>query len=249
MTYNPDNPTEHEYDPYEDAMTDPPSFFFGQVTNRAWPIIGTRPAGMEWKGNTTIEDYVEELHGSMAEVKRDPDRFIGTTVEFSLTPVDPTRTIMTRKISAGKREFRQVVRPSIEALGDQVAQIKGLVSGQFNPLAEFADIWVKGEFVPSPDNKAGETWRTWKFLQVYADQAACKQAADEAYNHDADKVPDADAEQSAENATKASLAPFLKALWEEAGHDASVMAEKLTGNDLLGPLFTMESPEVLALIG
>ena len=257
MTYNPDNPTEHEYDPYEDAMTDPPSFFFGQVTNRAWPIIGSRPPGMEWKGNTTIEDYVEELHGPMAEVKRDPDKFIATTVEFSLTPVDPTRKIMTRKMSAGKREFREVVRPSIEALGNHVAEVKNLVPGQFNLLQEFADLWVKGELVPSPDNKAGETWKTWKFLQVYANQAECKQAADEMYNNhnEADKVPD---EQSAEDATKAALVPFLYSLWEQAKRqtektDGTIIAEDvlaglLATNPLLAKVFTMESYEVQTII-
>jgi len=193
----------------------------------------------------------------MAEVKRDPDKFIATTVEFSLTPVDPTRKIMTRKMSAGKREFREVVRPSIEALGNHVAEVKNLVPGQFNLLQEFADLWVKGELVPSPDNKAGETWKTWKFLQVYANQAECKQAADEMYNNhnEADKVPD---EQSAEDATKAALVPFLYSLWEQAKRqtektDGTIIAEDvlaglLATNPLLAKVFTMESYEVQTII-
>jgi hypothetical protein len=249
MTYNPNGEDTH-YDPYEQAMTDPPSYFFGFLQARVWPIIGSKPAGMPWKGNTTFEDYVEELHGSWAEINRDEDRFLSTNVEFSLTPTDPTRKVMTRKVSATdrrKREFRQVVRPSIKALESQVAQVKGFVSGQFNLLEEFTDLWVKGEFVPNPDNKPDEDWKTWKFLQVFKDQAECTAAANEQFNSgdEADEAPD---EQSAEDATKASLAPFLKALWNDAGHDGDVMAEKLAGNELLGKVFTMESPEVQALI-
>lgn len=259
MTYNPNGENTHEYDPYEDAMTDPPSFFFGLVQTRAWPIIGSRPSGMEWKGNTTIEDYVEELHGSMAEVKRDPDRFIGTTVEFSLTPVDPTRTIMTRKISAGKKEFREVVRPSIRTLGDRVAEVKGLTPGQFNLLVEFTDLWVKGEFVPNPDNKPGETWKTWRFLQVYTSQTECTAAANDAFgNHDADEVPAESAEQSAEDAAKAALIPFLYSLWEQAKRqtektDGTIIAEDvlaglLATNPLLAEVFTVDSYEVQTII-
>jgi len=51
-----------------------------------------------------------------------------------------------------------------------------------------------------------------------------------------------------EDAAKASLAPFLKALWAHAGHDATKMAELLPANPLLSEYFTMESPEVQAIM-
>ena len=258
MTFNHDGVDTHVldigpavYDPYEEAMHEAPSRFFGLIKTFAWAIIGERPAGAtDWKG-TKIEDYVEELHGSYDEVKKDPDRFISTNVEFSLTPTDPTRKVMTRKVSATnkkKREFRTVVRPSIEALGDQVAQAKNLVAGQFNLLQEFTDLWVEGEFVPNPDNKPDEDWKTWKFTHVFASQDECAAAADEAYNREADEEPAAEPDNG-QDAAKTALAPFLGALWEQAQHDAAKMGELLSSNPLLSSAFEMDSPEVQEVMG
>ena len=255
MTYNPDNPTEHdEYDPFDDAMADEPSRFFGQVTIEAYQVIFVND-GSGWQ---KPEQYVPELHGDEAEIAKDDGKFLSTQIDFSITPVDPARKIIARTMGAKNRkrpEFQRVVRPSIEALSEAIAQIKGLQAGQFNPLREISGMWVGGEFVPRPSNKEGETWTTLKFTAVYADQAACKQAADEAYNNEADEVPDEPA-QSAEDAAKASLAPFLTPLWEQAKKQANdtinaedVMAGLLKINPLLAEVFTMESPEVQTLIG
>jgi len=244
MTYNPNGEDTHEYDPYDDAMTDEPSRFFGQVTIEAYQVVFIND-GSGWQ---KPEQYVPELHGDEGEIAKDDGKFLSTQIDFSITPVDPTRKIIARTMGAKNRkrpEFQRVVRPSIEALSEQIAAVKGLQAGQFNPLREISGMWTEGEFVPRPSNKEGETWTTLKFTRVFASQQECADAANEAYNHEADEVP----AESDEDAAKASLAPFLKALWEEAGHDAEVMAEKLATNDLLGPLFTMESEEVLALIG
>lgn len=262
MSYNHDGENAHlgeldigppVYDPYEEAMHEPPSFFFGLLKTFAWPVIGSRPPGStEWKGNTTFEDYVEELHGSYDEVRKDPDRFISTNVEFSLTPTDPARKVMTRKMSATnkkKKEFRLVVRPSIEALADRVAEVKNLVPGQFNPLKEFTDIWVAGEFVPNPDNEPDEDWKTWKFLHVYASQEECTAAANEAYNCADDEVQEAAEPDNGQDAAKAALVPFLAPLWEQAGHDTAKMGKLLASNPLLSSAFEMDSPEVQAVMG
>lgn len=242
MTYNPDNPTEH-YDAFDDAMTDEPSRFFGQVTIEAYQVIFIND-GTGWQ---RPEQYIPDLHGDEAEINKSDDKFLSTQIDFSFTPVDPTRKIWTRTMGAKNRkrpEFQRVVRPSIEALAEQIAGAKGLQVGQFNPLRELSGMWVAGEFVPRPSNKEGETWTTLRFTHVFLDQAACKQAADEAYNNEAAEVPD---EQSADP-MRANLVEFLKALWEQVGHDADKLAEELPNNALLKDHFTMESPEVLALI-
>jgi len=164
------------------------------------------------------------------------------------------------------------VRPSIKALGEQVAQVKGLVAGQFSLLEEFTDLWVKGEFVPNPDNKPDEDWKTWKFLRVYANQGECEQAANEQFGN-GNKPDETPVKQSAEDAAKATLIPFLTPLWKQAKTQAAeaqeayncavdggetpdepisaedAMAELLKVNPLLAKAFTMESLEVQTLIG
>jgi len=243
MTYNPNGEDTHEYDPYDDAMTDEPSRFFGQVTIEAYQVVFIND-GSGWQ---KPEQYVPELHGDEGEIAKDDGKFLSTQIDFSITPVDPTRKIIARTMGAKNRkrpEFQRVVRPSIEALSEQIAAVKGLQAGQFNPLREISGMWTEGEFVPRPSNKEGETWTTLKFTCVFAGQQECADAANEAYNREADEVPDEPAQDD-----KASLAPFLTALWNDADRDAEKMAELLSANPLLSPVFTMESEEVLALIG
>jgi len=248
MTFNPDNPNEHEYDAYDDAMTDEPSRFFGCVTIEAYQALFAKDAGGKWQ---KPEQYIPELHGDEAEIAKDDDKFLGTQIDFSITPVDPTRKIISRTVGAKNRrrpEFARVIRPSIEALAAQIAAIKGLQPGQFNPLKELSGMWVEGEFVPRPSNKPGETWTTLKFTCVFASQDECAAAADEAYNRDADDEPAAEPEDNGQDAAKAALVPFLAPLWEQAGHDRDKMAELLGVNPLLSSAFEMDSPEVQEIV-
>ena len=249
MTFNPDNPNEHEYDAYDDAMTDEPSRFFGCVTIEAYQALFAKDAGGKWQ---KPEQYIPELHGDEAEIAKDDDKFLGTQIDFSITPVDPTRKIISRTVGAKNRrrpEFARVIRPSIEALAAQIAAIKNLQPGQFNPLKELSGMWVGGEFVPRPSNKEGETWTTLKFTCVFASQDECAAAADAVYNREADDEPAAEPEDNGQDAAKAALVPFLAPLWEQAGHDQGKMAELLGVNPLLSSAFTMDSPEVQAVMG
>jgi len=248
MTFNPDNPNEHEYDAYDDAMTDEPSRFFGCVTIEAYQALFAKDAGGKWQ---KPEQYIPELHGDEAEIAKDDDKFLGTQIDFSITPVDPTRKIISRTVGAKNRrrpEFARVIRPSIEALAAQIAAIKNLQPGQFNPLKELSGMWVAGEFVPRPSNKPDETWTTLKFTCVFASQQECAAAADEAYNHESDESA-AEPEDNGQDAAKAALVPFLAPLWEQAGHDADKMGELLASNPLLSSAFEMDSPEVQDVMG
>lgn len=248
MTYNPDNPNEH--DAFDDAMTDEPSRFFGQVTVEAYQVLFAKDAGGKWQ---KPEPYLPELHGDEAEIAKDDDKFLSTQIDLSITPVDPTRKIISRTVGAKNRrnpEFQRVIRPSIEALAAKIAELKGLQAGQFNPLRELSGMWVGGEFVPRPSNKEGETWTTLKFTDVYASQDECAAAADEAYSRDSEDEPEAEQKQdNGQDAAKAALVPFLAPLWEQAGHDAAKMGELLANNPLLSSAFEMDSPEVQAVMG
>jgi len=247
MTYNHDGEDTH-YDAYDDAMTDEPSRFFGCVTIEAYQVVFIND-GSGWQ---KPEQYLPELHGDEAEIAKNDDKFLSTQIDFSITPTDAARKIISRTVGAKNRkrpEFARVIRPSIEALAAQIAAIKGLQPGQFNPLKELSGMWVEGEFVPRPSNKPGETWTTLKFTCVFASQDECAAAADEAYNRDADDEPAAEVQDDGQDADKAKMVPFVASLWEQAGKDAAKMAELLADNPLLSTMFTMDSEEVLAVMG
>jgi len=243
MTFNPDDKNEH--DAYDDAMTDEPSRFFGQVTVEAYEACFYQDASGKWKQ----EPYSPELHGTEEELAKVNGKFLTTQVDITITPLDPTRKLITRSMGAKNRkrpEFQRVVRPSIEALAERIASVKGLQVGQFNPLREFTGLWVSGEFVPRPDDPQ---WTTLKFTDVYQDQAECAQAAATYYNREVETgETSAEAEDNGRDAEKAALLPFIPPLWEQSGHDVSKMAEALAKNPLLNMHFTMDSPEVKEIV-
>jgi len=249
MVFNPDNPNEHaEYDPYDDAMTDEPSMFFGKVEIQAYRIvIKDQTGGGDWKPDG---QYAPELHGSEAEIAKAEDKFLATNVNINITPANAGLKMIQRSMGAKNRkrpEFARVVRPSIEALSDEIANIKGLQSGQFNPLKELSGMWVAGEFVPRPSNKEDETWTTLKFTRVFANQDGCV-AAMEAYNNEDYDEP-AEEGDDGHDEDKTAMIPFLPPLWEQAKHDRDKMAALLAENPLLNDAFTIDSPEVVAVMG
>ena len=247
MTYNHDGEDTH-YDAYDDAMTDEPSRFFGCVTIEAYQVVFIND-GSGWQ---KPEQYLPELHGDEAEISKSDDKFLSTQIDFSITPTDAARKIISRTVGAKNRkrpEFARVIRPSIEALAAQIAAIKNLQPGQFNPLKELSGMWVEGEFVPRPSNKPGETWTTLKFTCVFASQDECAAAADEAYNREGDEPAAEPAQGDGQDGERAKMVPFLEAIWKQAGKDSAKMAELLASNPVLKPYFTMGSPEVLAVMG
>ena len=245
MTYNPDNPNEHEYDPYDDAMSDEPSMFFGKVEIEAYPIV-VADDGTGWKPQG---QYVAELHGTRAEINKADDKFIATDVDISITPADPSRKMIQRTNiptkSKKRTEFQRVIRPSIEALEGEIAKAKGLQVGQFNPLKELGGLWVAGEFVPKPSNKPDETWTTLKFTRVFAGQDECIEAMNAHYNHEGAAEAEGD---NGHDEERAKLAPFLQPIWAQAEGDKDKMAELLATNSMLCDHFTVDSPEVQALM-
>ena len=264
MVFNPDNLNEQEHDPYGDAMTDEPSRFFGQVTIEAYTACFYQDAGGKWKQ----EPYNPELHGSEEELAKAEGRFLTTQVDITIAPISPTHKLISRSMGAKNRkrpEFQRIVRPSIEALAERIAEVKvaaematqtGVVRpdliraaaqariGQFNPLREISGMWVGGEFVPRPDD---EKWTTLKFTDVYANQPECAQAAATYYNREVEETS-AEAEDNGRDAEKAALLPFIPPLWEQSQHEPGKMAEALAKNPLLSMHFTMDSPEVKEIV-
>ena len=233
-----------KYDPFDDAMTNEPDFFYGSVSVEAWQ-------GFFEKGVGAVP-YDEHAHG--------PDRKHYLIIHFEFVPVDPTRKIFSVNTVKWAAEFNKVLRPSLEVVSDQLAGIKGLIVGQFNPLRAVSGMYVRCERVPRPDNKENETWTTMKFQKVYPNEAACVAA----WEADSGKElggspaaglpfmpedPGADLpyhadEVGATDPVRASMAAFLPALWAQAAGDTIKMAGLLSDNPMIGQHFTVESPEV-----
>lgn len=212
--YNP------EYDPFDDAMTDAPNTFAGRCSISAWTCVLIKGQGKV--------PYDPQQHQGMKT---------STAIEITIEPLDPTRQLIQRDMLNWTADFKSVVRPSVEALAARIAEIVSLPQEQVNPLRGLNGLWVSGEFVPRPDNKAGETWTTLKFLAVYANEDECRAAVE---GPSAPAAPAADPQ-------RAALAAFLPAMWTQAGHDPAAFHKLIAGNPILSPFFNEQSIEVMAL--
>ena len=212
--YNP------EYDPFDDAMTDAPNTFAGRCSISAWTCVLIKGQGKV--------PYDPQQHQGMKT---------STAIEITIEPLDPTRQLIQRDMLNWTADFKSVVRPSVEALAARIAEIVNLPLEQVNPLRGLNGLWVSGEFVPRPDNKAGETWTTLKFLAVYGSEDECRAAVE---GPATPAAPTADPQ-------RAALAAFLPALWNQAGKNPDMFHKLIAGNPILSPFFNETSLEVMAL--
>lgn len=212
--YNPD------YDPFDAAMNDEAQTFAGRVSIAAWTCVLLKGQGKV--------PYDPQQHQGMRT---------STAIEITIEPLDPTRPLIQRDMLNWTADFKSVVRPAIEALAPRIAELVNLPLEQVNPLKGLNGLWVSGEFVPRPDNKAGETWTTLKFLAVYGSEAECRAAIE---GPATPVAPTADPQ-------RAALAAFLPALWAQAGKNPDAFHKLIAGNPILAPHFNEQSIEVMAV--
>lgn len=229
------------YDPFDDAMTDEPSVWFGRVDVEAF--VGFFQTGV---GATP---YDENVHG--------PDQKHYLIIHFEFIPLDVTHKTFSRHLGKWTEEFKTVLRPSLLALTDQIASIKGLVPGQFNPMRAVSGMYAKCLRVRNPDNEEGETWTTMKFEEIYHDGIACADAWEAHSGKELGGSPVADmaflpgptpAANMPVDPARASMAAFLSALWAQSGQDMIKMQGLLDANPMIGAHFTVESPEVIEVM-
>lgn len=220
-------------DEFDSAMTEPPRFFHGQVRIEAFTVA--------LKKGEKRQLYDSGIHKDWTQA---------TAVSLHITPLDPTRKFIDRECVSFGAEFAKVIRPSIQALTDKIAAIRGKKPEEINPLRELNGLYIAGEFVPRPDNKAGDTWTTIKFVDVFANAEECGAHAKAQGEKPAVTIEDVDAtaEPQAADPQRAALAQFLPTLWSQAGRDLEKFKALLAANPLLAS-FTVDSPEVKAVIG
>jgi len=213
----------YDFDPFDDAMTDEPQRFAGQVRVDAWKCV---------------------LKKGQGKVPFDPVAHKGertsVAIDVTVEPLDPTRKLIERSMLNWTSDFKQVMRPSVERLAEKIAAIKGLEVGEFNALREINELWVIGQFTERPDNKPGETWTTVEFLDVFGTMAECEAA----YLDESEPESDAAAAEDL-----SQWAAFLPPLWESAGHDKAKFETLLASNPMLAERFSMTSAEVVNVVG
>jgi hypothetical protein len=99
---------------------------------------------------------------------------------------------------------------------------------------------------------------TFKFLEFYPDEAACRAAETAHYSrgptedaaldssHPMPEEPSEEAPTS--DAQREVAAKFLPALWKTAGGDVTKFSELIAGNPLTSKFFDLTSPEVIELV-
>jgi hypothetical protein len=222
----------YPYDEYDDAMKDEPRKFFGLCTTSARKVVLV-------KGQGKVE-YDPAIHNGQRT---------SLAVNVTVTPCDPTAKLIMRDVLNWTPEFTQAIRPSLEKLADKIKAVKGLTVKEINPLREINGLWVAGEFVPRPGNKAGETWTTLKMTDVFKCEADCM-AAYEVYaksngGSDTASTPQDATEQPAApkvDPNKDALVAAFPVLWTAAGGDANKFTTSIAG------LFAPDAPEVVKFL-
>lgn len=219
-------------DPYDVAMTDAPSRFAGKLSVDAWICV---------------------LEKGVGKVPFDPEQHKGrrtsTAIEMTVEPLDPTRGLVQRDTLNWTPDFRKIVRPSIEKLVPEIAEIRGLKEGQFNPLKQIDGLYVIGQYLERPDNEPDETWTTLAFTHVFGSEAECKAAYEDLEDIEIDSSPEPPADDAQGDPQRAQMAKFLPSLWSQAGEDVDEFMELIEANPMLADHFDRNSDEVLALTG
>lgn len=241
-----------DVDPFSDEIIEP-SLFFGQVDFYSYTSYASKGDNGKW----TFVPYDPPTHGSEAEItarnkaRGQNEEFTSRQVELTFTPVDPTRKIFTNKFGIKNKNrpgFMKIVYPSVRALEEKIAKIKGFTVGQFRLGDALNGMWIQGEYVPEPGN---EEWSIIKFVDVYAGEAECRAAA--GVDDTQGEIPGFEPTPAvqpvqAEDPQRAALAKFLPALWAQAGEDQDEFLKAIAENPLLAPFFNETSTEVLQIL-
>jgi len=233
-------------DPFEAASNAAPlpKAYYGQVEVDAWFCVLVKGQGRV--------PFDPQQHG--IDQRR-------TAIDMAIIPVAASNLQypLERKMLAESKEWRNIVWPSLKALG-------------FNSLKEVNGAWVKVELVGTGRkyvNSAGEEKEatTFKFLAVYESEEACEAAymgMGEAEEAEAEAEPAAEAAPAPaeapqgnpqSNPERETALQFARVLVQQAlkAHPGDLEAAKrhaaqqIATMPVVSKYFTVESPEIQAL--
>ncbi len=214
------------------------------VTDDPWDTAmdaEARPQSNTFYGQCTVDIWYCVLQKGTGKVQFDPAQHAldarRTAVKISVSPLASSKAKfdVTRELIAESDDWAKIIKPSIRALN---ADLRGLNQK-----------YVKAEVVPTGGtykNKAGEEKQstTIKFVAVFDSEAACESAA--AAQFGGGGTPPVPAPVATDE--RATCAKFLKPLWTASGNDLTVFAAKIAGTTPLNKYFSLDSPEVQAVI-
>jgi hypothetical protein len=163
-----------------------------------------------------------------------------TSITLTVTPLSGSSATfpLERNLIAESREWAGIILPSIKALGKTVKELHAA--------------FVQVEIVPT-----GETYKdkqgvekqktTPKFVAVYPDEFSCQAASDALFGSN-NHTEQPTAPNGNGNAEREVALKFLPALATQANKDPLKLAELIAANSLVGKYFTINSPEVIAIL-
>lgn len=179
-----------------------------------------------------------------------------TAIDILISPLpnSPAQFNVERHMIAESNEWVKIVLPSLKALNSDLRHVNRK--------------WVQIDQVNTGQtyvNKAGEQKErtTVKFLAIYDVEEVCQAAADAfwAARRQAEESEIQDTGEPTQPSPPAPSAPpnngaeretarkFLPALWAASGKDPEKFAAKISSMPLVAKYFSVDSPEVLAIIG
>lgn len=219
----------------------PPKTYFGQVSMDAWFCI--------------LEKGTGRVPFDPTQHRPEQRR---TAIDIAIQPLPSSgfEWAIERRMLAESTEWAGKVLPSIKALGIEPKDLQGK--------------WVQAELIPTgrtyTSKATGETKEatTFRFVAVYQTEAEAEAAAAALFGSngnssngdgeiplDPGPAPAAGATSNGSNGAnqeKTTAAAFLPALWQQAGQDVTQFLSLIAGNPLTSKYFTLNSPEVLALV-
>lgn len=226
--------------PWDVAMDPPKPVYenYGQMKVNAWFCALIKGQGkVAWDPNSLDPN-----------TGNPPRRY--TAIDMSLEALADQPIQIDRTMLAEFGEWPEIVLPSLKNIG-------------ITSLQALNNQWVRCEMVPTGRTyeKDGETKNatTFKFLQIFANEAECRAAWTASRNGSGQPAPQQQPATTSNNGNgneRETALKFLKPYVQNACNQASgdlvkaqqVLAPMLAAQKLLAKYFTVDSPEVMQLL-
>lgn len=175
-----------------------------------------------------------------------------TAINLTLNPLPGASKHFTieRSMIAESNEWAKITLPSLKALNIS----SRVLNGKF---AQVELVPTGRTYVSKEDGQTKEN-TTFKFIAIYDTEQACRaandafwasrKAADEQPAQSAPPPEQTPSQSPLNEAEKKTAASFLLPLWNASGKDVNKFAQSLASNQLTSKYFTLNSPEVIAIV-
>lgn len=224
-----------------------------QVCNDPWEVAdNAKPREFEYYGQVKADVWFGFFPGGGAKpIPFDPtahpeDKRI-TMIDIQIIPIaEQSVSFDIRKnYTHFDPDWTKITLPSIKALGADGLRALN------NQFVRVVQVDGKKEKKDDTGKKTGEFFKTFKFLDVYPDQAACENAyAGNGHSHTEDTAP-----VSSDDAEKNTALAFAKVIVQQTVKGETdpqkaidAVSKAIAGFPTISKYFTGSSPEIFSLI-